>query len=312
MFFYYTSSINFKGVEILKDKKRQIITEAKKIFRKKGYLLTSVADIVEASGISKGTFYNYFTSKEELAIVIFKQEYSVLYQKLDRAMGDQAKGLKANFADCVELLITFHTKNAEILNISFSQAMIDDDFNQFLTSVRVRSLEWIKNQILLVYGEDTRPYVNDLTMLLAGMTFMFVFATSKTEEKERRIQGVVKYVLNRMDAVVRDLKETADILITEQDVACFIPSHLDLKKRRMVELRKTIDQLLGKIEKQDVAESDKWQYKESLNALLSEINNRETPRDFMVQGALLYLKQQAPKALDREIQVLEMQINSLL
>ncbi|WP_088809653.1 MULTISPECIES: TetR/AcrR family transcriptional regulator [Listeria] len=296
----------------MKDKKRRIITEAKNIFRKKGYLLTSVADIVEASGISKGTFYNYFTSKEELAIVIFKQEYSVLYQKLDRAMGDQAGGMKENFASCVELLITFHTKNAEILNISFSQAMIDDDFNQFLASVRLRSLEWIKNQILLVYGEDTRPYVNDLTMLLTGMTFMFVFATSKTEEGKRRIQDVVKYVLNRMDAVVGDLKETGDILITEQDVACFIPSHLDLKKRRMVELRKTIDQLLGKIEEQDVAESDKWQYKESLNALLSEINNRETPRDFMIQGALLYLKQQAPKALDREIQVLEMQINSLL
>jgi AcrR family transcriptional regulator len=296
----------------LKDKKRRIIKEAKNIFRKKGYLLTSVADIVEASEISKGTFYNYFTSKEELAIVIFKQEYSVLYQKLDREMGDQTRELKDNFATCVELLINFHMKNAEILNITFSQAMIDDDFNQFLTGVRLRSLEWIKNQILLVYGEDTRPYVNDLTMLITGMMFMFVFASSKTEEKDRRIQDVVWYVLNRMDAIVWDLKKTGDILITEDDVACFIPNHLDIKKRRMVELRKTIDTLLNKIEMQEVAESDKWQYKESLNALLSEINNRETPRDFMIQGALLYLKQQAPKALDREIQVLEAQINSLL
>lgn len=54
--------------------------------------------MVDAAGISKGTFYNYFTSKEELAIVIFKQEYSVLHQRLEYTMGlDGTK--KDNFTE---------------------------------------------------------------------------------------------------------------------------------------------------------------------------------------------------------------------
>ncbi|WP_354680826.1 TetR/AcrR family transcriptional regulator [Listeria monocytogenes] len=64
----------------MKEKKQRIIKSAKEVFQKQGYLKTSVQDMVDAAGISKGTFYNYFTSKEELAIVIFKQEYSVLHR----------------------------------------------------------------------------------------------------------------------------------------------------------------------------------------------------------------------------------------
>lgn len=82
----------------MKEKKQRIIKSAKEVFQKQGYLKTSVQDMVDAAGISKGTFYNYFTSKEELAIVIFKQEYSVLHQRLEYTMGlDGTK--KDNFTE---------------------------------------------------------------------------------------------------------------------------------------------------------------------------------------------------------------------
>ncbi|WP_163655121.1 TetR/AcrR family transcriptional regulator [Listeria sp. PSOL-1] len=298
----------------MKDKKRKIITTAKEIFRKKGYLLTSVADIVEASGISKGTFYNYFTSKEELAIVIFKQEYSVLYQKLDRIITDEAKTkeLKEKFIEALHLMIRFHSKNAEILNISFSQAMIDDDFNQFLSSVRLKSLEWIKNQILLVYGEETAPYVNDLTLMLTGITFMFVFASGAVSEEMRLLDDVVPYIVHRLDALVQDIVKSGEVMITEEVSACFVPKQAGLRKKRMAELRKNVEELTLQIDKLGISDSDKWQYKESLNAILAELNNNEVPRDFIIQGTLLYLKQQAPRAIEKKVLLLEANVNALL
>ncbi|WP_239255054.1 TetR/AcrR family transcriptional regulator [Listeria ilorinensis] len=296
----------------MKDKKRKIITEAKAIFRKKGYLLTSVADIVEASGISKGTFYNYFTSKEELAIVIFKQEYSVLHQKLERMMTDGTRTEKENFMATMNVLIEFHSKNAEILNITFSQAMIDDDFNQFLASVRLRSLEWVKKQILLIYGAETKPYVNDLTLLLVGMTFMFVFVSGSAKEENKLMDEIVPYVFHRMDALVTDIIATKEVMITEEDTACFIPDSVGLRNKRMSHLRKSVEQLTNKIDTLAIADSDKWQYKESLNAILAELNNKELPRDFIIQGTLLYLKQQAPKELGKEVLLVERYVNDLL
>ncbi|WP_099222485.1 TetR/AcrR family transcriptional regulator [Listeria costaricensis] len=296
----------------MKDKKRKIITEAKTIFRKKGYLLTSAADIVEASGISKGTFYNYFTSKEELAIVIFKQEYSVLHQKLERMMADETHTKKENFMATMNVLIEFHSKNAEILNITFSQAMVDDDFNQFLASVRLRSLEWVKKQILLIYGAETEPYVNDLTLLLVGMTFMFVFVSGAAKEENKLMDEIVPYVFHRMDALVADIIATKEVMITEEDTACFIPDSVGLRNKRMANLRKSVEQLTQKIDTLTIADSDKWQYKESLNAILVELNNKELPRDFIIQGTLLYLKQQAPKELSKEVLLVEKFVNDLL
>src|SRR6476660_7649411 len=56
----------------MKDRKKHVIKTAHQLFMDKGYQATSVQDILEGSGISKGTFYNYFTSKSELLIAIFK------------------------------------------------------------------------------------------------------------------------------------------------------------------------------------------------------------------------------------------------
>ena len=46
--------------------KTKIIDESLRLFSVKGYINTSVTDILEASGASKGGFYNHFASKEAL------------------------------------------------------------------------------------------------------------------------------------------------------------------------------------------------------------------------------------------------------
>jgi AcrR family transcriptional regulator len=46
--------------------KEKIIEEALKLFSVKGFINTSVTDILEAAGTSKGGLYNHFKSKEEL------------------------------------------------------------------------------------------------------------------------------------------------------------------------------------------------------------------------------------------------------
>ncbi|MBP8646644.1 MAG: TetR/AcrR family transcriptional regulator [Syntrophobacteraceae bacterium] len=46
--------------------KEKIILEATRLFSLKGYMSTSIQDIMAASGVSKGGLYNHFKSKEEL------------------------------------------------------------------------------------------------------------------------------------------------------------------------------------------------------------------------------------------------------
>ena len=46
--------------------KEKIIHESLKLFSLKGFLGTSIHDILEAADTSKGGFYNHFASKEDL------------------------------------------------------------------------------------------------------------------------------------------------------------------------------------------------------------------------------------------------------
>jgi AcrR family transcriptional regulator len=67
------------------DKKRELLLIAEKLFIEKGFQQTSVDDILLASGISKGGFYHYFKSKDELlseSINSLLDEVVVMLQKI--------------------------------------------------------------------------------------------------------------------------------------------------------------------------------------------------------------------------------------
>ena len=53
------------------ERKQQVIKNAHQLFIEKGYQATSIQEILDCSGISKGTFYNYFSSKSELLKAVF-------------------------------------------------------------------------------------------------------------------------------------------------------------------------------------------------------------------------------------------------
>lgn len=54
-------------------RKRQIITAARALFIEKGFVDASMNDIISAAKISKGTFYNHFSSKNECLIAILDE-----------------------------------------------------------------------------------------------------------------------------------------------------------------------------------------------------------------------------------------------
>ncbi len=53
-------------------RRQPILRNAARLFSEKGYRGTTVDDIVQATGIAKGTFYIYFKSKEDLLIEVIK------------------------------------------------------------------------------------------------------------------------------------------------------------------------------------------------------------------------------------------------
>lgn len=64
----------------------KILNAAWKLFEEKGYENTTVDEIIEETQTSKGTFYHYFKSKDDLLSLfsyIFDERYEELSRKLD-------------------------------------------------------------------------------------------------------------------------------------------------------------------------------------------------------------------------------------
>jgi TetR/AcrR family transcriptional repressor of nem operon len=77
-------------------KHEQIVREASRLFRERGFENVSVAEVMKAAGLTHGAFYAHFDSKEELqaAAVAYGQQVS-----LDRLQRSKRKKSKGSFTD---------------------------------------------------------------------------------------------------------------------------------------------------------------------------------------------------------------------
>ena len=58
----------------MEDKKEKLLVAAKALFSEQGFKATNVSQITKAAGMATGTFYLYFTSKEQIFMEIFLDE----------------------------------------------------------------------------------------------------------------------------------------------------------------------------------------------------------------------------------------------
>lgn len=69
--------------------RQKIIAASWELFDEKGYEETTVDDIIEKTGTSKGTFYHYFNSKEDLLSLfsgMFDERYDEFAKSLDTSL----------------------------------------------------------------------------------------------------------------------------------------------------------------------------------------------------------------------------------
>ena len=72
-----------KRQQLKEHKRKEIIKTALRLFSNKGFAYTSISNITTEVGISKGLFYNYFKSKDELIKEIILDSFDKLISNFD-------------------------------------------------------------------------------------------------------------------------------------------------------------------------------------------------------------------------------------
>ena len=104
--------------------KNRIIDAAWELFHDKGYSSTTVDDIISRSDTSKGSFYYYFASKDELLdtlAVRFDNKYIDLIKEIDPEMNSYDKLLLLNYETA---LYTEKNVDVELLTSLYSTQLV--------------------------------------------------------------------------------------------------------------------------------------------------------------------------------------------
>lgn len=81
--------------------KKSIIEKSARLFNQKGYAGTSMQDIAKAVGVTKGSIYGNFKSKDEIALAVFAYNLQLLFGELWTSI-DQETSAKAKLQTYVE------------------------------------------------------------------------------------------------------------------------------------------------------------------------------------------------------------------
>jgi len=157
-----------------KSVKEKIIDASIALFEQKGFSDTSIQDIVDALGVTKGTFYYYFKSKEELLMDIHLRYIEELLEKQQEMMNDSTKTTKEKLLGIVYMLIHNIEKRGRQARIFFREMrhlnaehlqQIKQKRDQFRYGVQALIERGIENG---EFRQDLLPSIATLTILGAA------------------------------------------------------------------------------------------------------------------------------------------------
>ncbi|ARF17880.1 TetR/AcrR family transcriptional regulator [Sporosarcina ureae] len=191
----------------MNDRKRHVLLIAKQLFIDKGFHATSIQDILDAAQISKGTFYNYFSSKNECLMAILRDAYYISFlRRNELAIGKDLTD-PALLSAQIEIRLTTNREQNLLPLFETIVHSPDDELRQFVKQMHFRELAWIAKRLVNVYGEEIKPYAYDCASLLFGFIqhALSVWKSSTTEHMDT--MKLVEFVMQRMEVIVPDIIE---------------------------------------------------------------------------------------------------------
>ncbi|MFC5605006.1 TetR/AcrR family transcriptional regulator [Sporosarcina koreensis] len=229
----------------MNERKRQVMLIAKKLFIDKGFTATSVQDILEEAKISKGTFYNYFTSKNECLMAILEDAHNESVIRRRELLVGRDKKDKDLLAG--QILVRMQV-NRELNLLPIYEAVFysnDEELRNFVKAYHLSELKWIAGRLVDVYGEEAEPHAFDCSVMTLGMIQQLNHFWKAGSSKDPDIEKLVHFTFRRMDALMSDMIEQKDVLLEKHFISSLEVPAGDLKgklQEDLLELKKKLEQ----------------------------------------------------------------------
>ncbi len=184
-----------------------IIEKTAPIFNKKGYAGTSLNDMTEATGLTKGSIYGNFANKDEVALAVFDYNLSKVNTALanDVARQNTAKDKLLVYVDDYERFLSapFTAGGCPVLNT----AVEADDTNPGLRKKAANALLAWKNKIVQIIeeGKSSREFSSDTDAEQIALTMIATIEGSIMIAKLLDQKHYIPKILQSIKKIIKEL-----------------------------------------------------------------------------------------------------------
>lgn len=185
-------------------RKIHVMQVAQQLFLEKGYFGTSVQHIIDEANISKGTFYNYFASKNDCLIAILKHAQKEAISRRKQLLVGQSKSNRSIFAKQIVVRIEVNREQNLLPLFGFVFHSKQTELRQFAKQYHLLELAWLSRRFIDVYGKEVYPYATDCAVFVLGLIQQYSLLWSFYIEDDIDTERLVTFVLRKMDIIVSD------------------------------------------------------------------------------------------------------------
>ncbi len=154
------------------------IDRATEVFWAKGYEATSLADLLKAIGINKGSFYNAFGSKKKLftaSLLKYEREQRRDYLASLELLDDPILAIKRLFDDVIEMsLADKYKKGCFLVNTALDLPNHDKDTGKYVTNGLKGTEAFFENQLKLGIEKGVIPQHIDPKFNATGLFTLLI------------------------------------------------------------------------------------------------------------------------------------------
>lgn len=272
----------------MNERKQKVIKKAHQLFIDKGYYNTSINDILEYSSISKGTFYNYFSSKNELLMEIFKTTYKEVAKKRDELLIGKDPADQDIFIKQMELHIEMNRTYK--LNFLFDEILAshDEELLHFIKKSQFMFLKWLYNRFIELFGENKKSILLDCAIMFTGILNQNIryYSMSSDAMEDIATQDVIRYSVNRIKRIVEEVEVSQEQLFSPDMLERWLPE----AKNNNIHFQQNLYRTVLSIKKALNNNEDHSKDLELINFIYEELLNEEEPRYFLINLALQDIK----------------------
>ncbi|WP_102344834.1 TetR/AcrR family transcriptional regulator [Bacillus sp. Marseille-P3661] len=272
----------------MNEKTQKMIQVGMKLFTKKGFHNTSIQEIADACGVSKGAFYLHFKSKKEFVIAIYEYYYSTMKTNLDNIEQQADLDAREKLAKEITVFYEEFLKQKEFIIMHFHENFqVHEELESLILKMRSELFDWLERRLLDVYGDAIQPFIVDGATLVTGLLDSYLKIMFFTGV-DVNLEEIGRFLVRRIDDMAFGMIKTEKSpLFTKSMLKPYFQSVFSRNVKEKVANELII--MKEKVDSLSIESMQKQDLYETLEVLLNEIK-KEEPQKIIFQGMLSNLQ----------------------